>query len=70
MHVFLTRELKSWIANCVSTGAYASEGHLVRRALRLLKEHESDVNEGRTESVPAVQTRTVPQALELVRARS
>jgi len=37
--VFLTRDLETWIRDRVSNGVYTSEGHLVRQALRLLREH-------------------------------
>ena len=39
MDVFLTRDLESWIRDSVDLGTYNTEGHLVRRALRMLREH-------------------------------
>ncbi|MEN0067855.1 MAG: hypothetical protein AAGA48_37345 [Myxococcota bacterium] len=45
MHIFLTRELRSWIAEEVETGEYLSEGHLVRSALRMLQQHIRDSRE-------------------------
>ncbi len=40
MDIFLTRELETWMQECVKTGTYRSEGELVRHALRMLRESE------------------------------
>ena len=51
MDVFLTSDLETWIRESLSTGSYTSEGQLVRRALRLLREHEAQLSEQENEPV-------------------
>jgi len=42
MDIFLTRELETWIRDCLRAGTYRSEGELVRHALRLLRERHGE----------------------------
>ncbi len=40
MEIFLTKDLETWMRDCVRAGTYRSEGELVRHALRLLRAQE------------------------------
>ncbi|MEO0602378.1 MAG: type II toxin-antitoxin system ParD family antitoxin, partial [Myxococcota bacterium] len=61
MDVFLTRDLEAWIRERVSGGEYSSEGHLVRHALRLLRERDDNGTDGQGD-IP-VQPHQLPREL-------